>query len=426
MLRFVAAFAIFFTTIASARAQLKAEPGDWPAWRGPNRDGLSTETGLAHMWPKEGPKLLWKVNGMGDGYSTPSVAAGKIFLLGAKGEGKGKNEFLMALDQKDGKLLWETKVGQTAGGYPGPRSTPTVDGDRIYAISSSGPLVCVERDTGAIVWQKNLKTDFGGRSGGWAYAESPLIDGDRLICTPGGDQSTIVCLKKADGSLVWNGPIMLPGGGGKKGGNYATAGYSSVIIGNVDGVKQYIQFLSGGVVGVSADKGQFLWNYDHPANKTANISTPLFHDNAVLAASAYGTGGGLAKIGKGSDNNFEAKEAYFLPDLQNHHGGMIRVGDHVYGTGSGALYCIDWKTGNVAWKNKGVGKGSICYADGMIIHRSESGPVGLVQANPKEYVELGRFDQPDRSKERAWAHPIIAGGKLYLRDQDVLLCYDAK
>jgi outer membrane protein assembly factor BamB len=291
-----------------------------------------------------------------------------------------------------------------------------VDGEVIYALSSDGNLVCADVKKGAVKWKKNFRKDFDGASGGWAYTESPLVDGDRLICTPGGSKATIVALNKKDGEPVWKAQV--------KGIN-STAGYSSAIVATVGGVRQYVQFLHGGVVGVSAKDGKELWHYKAPANGTANCSTPLFGNDCVFAASSYGVGGGLAKITKDGEK-FTAKEEYFVKELRNHHGGMVLVNGYVYGTGDGSLLCVNFKTGKIAWNKRSVGKGSVVYADGHIYLRSEGGPVALVEANPKGFKETGRFDQPERSRQSAWAHPVIAGGKLYLRDWDKLFCYDVK
>ena len=411
---------------APLAAQLPDRPGDWPAWRGPNRDGLSKESGLLTEWPKDGPKLLWKIEGLGDGFSTPSVADDRIFLMGTKGsgdaKGKGKDEYLIALKESDGARLWETAVGKMAGGNPGPRSTPTVDGDRIYVMSSDGKLLCADAATGKPHWKKDLRAELGGKSGGWAYTESPLIDGDLVICTPGGERATLAALDKRTGAIRWLGPVVALEAEKRP---YHTAGYSSVIAANIHGMRQYVQFLSGGVVGLEAKTGKLLWHYDKPANSTANISTPLWHGNRVFAASAYSTGGGQVEIVKKGDE-FEAVEKYFLKNMQNHHGGMILLDGHLYGSGGKELLCVDWLSGEIAWKDRSVGKGSIAYADGHFYVRSENGPVALVEATPKAYRETGRFEQPDRSDKKAWAHPVVAGGRLYLRDWDILLCYDVK
>src|SRR5262245_59216974 len=402
----------------SAYCQLKAVPGDWPAWRGPDRTGLSAETGLLKQWPKDGPQLLWKITGLGDGFSTPSVASGRLYLMGTK----DKTEMLRVLDARDGKEAWAIEVGSMVGGHPGPRCTPTIDGDVVYALSSDGKLICADRADGTVRWRKDFKKDFGGKVGGWAYSESPLIDGDVLICTPGGDTATIAALNKKTGDPIWKAAVQ---GLKVKKRAYSTAGYSSVIVAEVAGMKQYIQFLDGGVVGVSAKDGSLLWHYDEPANGTANCSTPLYKDGAVFAASAYGTGGGKVRLTREGDK-FQATQEYFVKPLQNHHGGMLLIGDHIYGTGGNTLMCVDFKTGKIVWQERSVGKGSVAFADGHLYVRSEKGPVALVEATPAGYKEKGRFDQPDRSAKEAWAHPVIAGGRLYLRDWDILLCYSIK
>jgi outer membrane protein assembly factor BamB len=395
---------------AAARAQLDAGPGDWPGWRGPNRTGVSTETGLLKEWPKGGPPLVWKATGLGNGYSTPAIYKGRIYLLG----GKSGGESVICLDARDGKEIWSTKIGPVAkAGYAGPRSTPTVDGDRLYALGSDGDLACLETESGKVQWAKNFAKDFDGARGNWAYAESPLIDGDLLICTPGGKKATIVALNKKGGDEVWRTVAS------------DKAGYASPIVAEAGGVKQYVTFLSGGVVGVSAKDGKELWRYRGTANGTANIPTPIFHDGQVFSASGYNAGGGLVQLTADGDK-VSAKEVYFSKDLRNHHGGFVRVGDYVYGTNYDVLLCVNFKTGEKKWSERCVGKGSTAAADGMLFVRGEKGPVALVEATPDGYKEKGRFDQPDRSSASAWAHPVVAGGRLYLRDQDVLLCYDVK
>jgi outer membrane protein assembly factor BamB len=405
---------------------VSARAADWPQWRGPDRTGLSKETGLLKAWPKGGPALAWKVTGTGGGFSTPSVSGGKIYLMGSKGQpdGRGKGSYpesVICLDEKDGKELWATEVGTTQGGYPGPRSTPTIDDGLAYAISSNGVLACLDAASGSVVWKKNLPKEFGGKAGGWAYTESPLIDGDRVVCTPGGEKHTLVGLDKKTGKQLWSASVT---GVEAKRGKFNTAGYSSVIVANSGGVKQYIQFLHGGVVGLDAKDGTFLWHYDQPANGTANCSTPLFQDDSVFAASAYSTGGGRAKLVK-DGNGFKAEEAYFVKKMQNHHGGMVLLDGRVYGTGGRALLCLDFADGNEAGSANSAGKGSVTYADGHLYHRGEDGTVCLVEATPA-LKEKGRFKQPDRSGQPAWAHPVVVNGKLYLRDWDALYCYDVK
>jgi outer membrane protein assembly factor BamB len=410
--------ALLLGALPPLAAQLPSAPGDWPGFRGPDRNGVSAETGLLQEWPGGGPKLLWKTTGLGAGFSTPSVAAGRVYLLGAR----GKTELLLALDAQGGRKLWETPVGRMVGGHPGPRSTPTVDGDRVYVLGSDGRLVCAAAATGEVRWHKDLKADFGGRCGSWAYAESPLVDGGAVVCTPGGDRATLVALDKKTGAEVWRAAVQSPGNARRA---YNTAAYASAVAADVDGERQYIQFLAGGVVGIAARTGTVRWHFDRPANRTANCSTVLFRDNSVFAASAYGAGAARARISRDGDR-FRAEELYAVRALQNQHGGMVLVGDHVYGTGTGSLLCVDFKTGKVVWQARSVGKGSVTHADGRLYVRGEDGPVALVEASPGGYRERGRFAQPGRGSQRAWPYPVVAGGRLYLRDWDVLLCYDIK
>jgi outer membrane protein assembly factor BamB len=399
-----------------------AKPFDWPQWQGPDRTAVSKETGLLKEWPKGGPPLAWKAQGLGGGYSTPSVAAGRVFGMSHR----GRDEVVWALAEQDGKELWATSLGRAypqskPQGKEGPACTPTVDGDLVYALGLGGDLVCLKVADGKIVWRKSLTADFGGSVPMWSYRESPLIDGDRLIVSPGGRQATLVALDKKTAAVIWK--AQVPGGDG--------AAYASAIAIDCDGQRQYVQFLRGGVVGVAAEDGKFLWRYDHPASRTGiNCATPLYHDGLVFAASAYGTGGGLAKLSKDDRGGVKAEEVYFTKYMQNHHGCMILRDGYLYGASGGNeggwLYCLDFKTGKLMWDERKVPKGSVALADGRLYYRTEDGPTILIEPSPKGYVERGRFEQPDRSRLKAWPHPVLANGKLYLRDQDVLLCYDVK
>jgi outer membrane protein assembly factor BamB len=410
---------------AADKTKIRSGDYDWPQWQGPDRTAISREKGLLQEWPKGGPKQVWKATGLGENYCTPTVAAGRIFVMGnreagAQTDNKGKkvkNEYVIALDEKDGKEVWATLIGPergNGGGYRGPRCSPTVDGSLIYALGLNGDLLCMDFENGEIRWRKDLRKDFQGAGGGWGYCESPLIDGDKVICTPGGKTATLVALDKRTGDVIWKG--VVPKGDG--------AAYASTIKATVDGKTQYIQFLSGGVVGLSED-GKFLWRYDHPHNGTANCSTAVYSDGHVFGASGYGTGGGLAKLIKDRDK-YEAKEVYFTKKMVNHHGGMVLVDGYLYGSNEGELVCLDYKTGKVQWaQGREPGKGSIACADGRLYYRNEGGPVYLIEVNPSKYVECGRFSPP-RSGAPAWPHPVIANGKLYIQDQDMLLCYDIK
>ena len=394
---------------------------DWPQWRGPDRSGVSKETGLLKEWPKGGPPLAWKTAGLGTGFATPSISNGRVYLLGGRKD--NTEEYLIALNEKDGKEIWSTKIGRVGANrgqqYPAPRSTPAADGDRIYALSSDGDLVCVEAADGKLIWHKHLEKDFGGRRGNWAYAESPLIDGDVLVCTPGGSKATMVALNKKTGDVIWTASV--PEGN--------EAAYSSIVMAQAGGTKQYVNFLSGSLVGISAKDGKLLWSYPKTANRIANIPTPLSGDGYVFSASGGGRGGGgggliqLVPEGQG----IVPKEVFFSDRLGSHIGGFIRVGDYLYGTDNTQLKCVDYKTGEVKWQDRSVGKGSLTAAEGLLYVRGERGAVALVEATPAGYRERGRFDQPDRNPQYpAWPYPVIANGKLYLRDYDILLCYDIK
>ena len=402
------------TGAATSENAFRPSPNDWPQWQGPNRTTISREKGLLKEWPKDGPKLAWKVNNLGGGYSTPSVAAGRIFGMSYR-EG---NEVVWALDEQDGHELWSTKIAKAThnvGYSDGPRCTPTADGDRTYALGVGGDIVCLDTATGKEIWHKHLVKDFDGGVPGWGYCESPLVDGDKLIVTPGGRKATLVALDKKTGDTVWK--AQVPEGDG--------AQYSSAIVADLDGQRQYVQFLSGGVVGVAAADGKFLWRYNRPANGTANCSTPIYSDSRVFAASGYGKGGGLVTLTRDGDGT-KATQDYDTRDMVNQHGGMVLLDGCLYGSNEGELVCLEFKTGKVMWHEHRPGKGSIAYADGRLYYRDEGGRIVLVEANSEKYVEKGRFNQPDRSGNSAWPHPVIANGKLFIRDQEALLCYDVK
>lgn len=397
---------------------------DWPQWQGPNRDGKSADTGLLKEWPKEGPALAWKIKGLGGGYSAPAVAAGRIFGMG----NRGADEVVWALSEKDGKELWATRLGpafkQVAPqGKEGPGCTPTVDGERLYVEGLAGDVTCLQAQDGKIVWQRSLQKDFGGSLPSWSFRESPLVDGDKVICTPGGPDATLVALDKLTGKTLWKSQV--PGN--------PKASYASAIALDFEGQRQYVQFTARTVVGVAASDGKFLWKYDQPANGMGiNCSTPLYQEGKVFAASAYGKGGGLVKLSKDANGGIKAEEVYFSKKMQNHHGGMIVLDGCLYGANGGneggSLVCLDFQTGNVLWdgRDKGVSKGALALADGRLYYRLENGTMLLIEPSAKQYLERGRFEQPDRTKQPAWTHPVIANGKLYLRDQDVLLCYAVK
>ena len=384
--------------------------GDWPQWRGPNRDGVSTEKGLLDKWPEGGPELVWKAKGLGVGFSSVSVRDGMIYTMG---DGK-ESSHVFCLDAKNGKILWTSKgVGKTGGNYKGTRCTPTLDGDRLYALGQFGDLVCLEASNGAEVWRRSLTEDFGGRSGGWNYTESPLVDGDKVMVTPGGKKGAVVALGTKNGKLAWQSKDFTDG-----------AQYSSLIARDFGGRRQYIQLTGASVVGLDAKTGETLWRASRKGS-TATVSTPVFHQGHLFVSSAYGVGCNGFKVTR-NKAGFSAKQIYANKSISNHHGGCIRVGDYVYGSSRSTLACLELKTGKEMWRKRSAGKGSIVVVDGKIILRAESGPIALVELNPKAYKEISRFDQPDRSRAKAWPHPVVSNGILYIRDQGILLAHDLR
>lgn len=399
--------------LTAALAAAPSQSGDWPQWRGPQRDAISRETGLLGKWPADGPRLAWKADGLGEGYAAVSIAGGHIYTMG---EDKNSS-YIRALDTKNGKIIWSAKVGQPSapGGYAGPRCTPTVDGDRVYALGQSGDLVCVNATDGKEIWRKNLEKDFKGKMmSGWGYSESPLVDGDKLVCTPGGPDGTILALDKNNGKTIWRSKDYTD-----------TAAYSSIIIAEIGGKRTYIQLTGDSVAGVDAEDGKLLWRAAR-SGPTAVIPTPVYADNHVFVTSGYNAGGDLFKITPGGGGKFTTEKVYHTNDLGVHVGGVVLVEGHLYGVNNNFLACLDFLTGKLKWKQRRAGKGAVTYADGKLYVRDDATPgaISLVEANPSKYVELGNFEQPDGSGKNTWPPVVVAGGRMYLRDQDVLLCYD--
>ena len=409
---------------------LKAE--DWLQWRGPERANLSSETGLYTQWGEDGPPLAWMAEGLGAGYASVTVQGDRIYTTGNFPD----SQSALALDAKDGKIVWKTAITQGAPkhGYEGSRTTPTIDGDRLYMVSSDGRIVCLNRDTGTEVWSRKF-ADWGGKMmSGWGYSESPLVDGDWVLCTPGGKEGMVVALDKISGKQVW--AAKLPDYGDEEGingkGIRDGAGYASVVISNAAGVKQYIQLVGRGLIGIRASDGKLLWRYARVSNGTANIPTALVDGDFVFTSTAYNTGSACLKL-VAEGNGVSAKEVYWLDSkqFQNKHGGMTLVDGYIYaghGNGSGLPICVNMKTGEIAWgpeRSAGKGETSLIYADGRIIMRRQDGVVILLEATPQEYREVGTFE-PAYQEGKTWAHPTIANGNLYLREQGKLMCYKLK
>lgn len=397
----------FLLLIGAGSAVIRSAPEEWPQWRGPGRDGVSKETGLLKQWPAGGPPLAWRGAGAGEGYSSFAVADGRLFTLGAR----GNTEYVVAFDTASGKRLWEAANGRRFSNDrgDGPRGTPTVDAGRVYAYGSSGDLSVFDAASGKVVWTQNLLQKYGGSNIRWGLSESPLVLSDRILVTPGGSGAAIVALRKTDGSLIWKSQSDEPG-------------YSSALLHTIGSIRQAILFTGERALGVDVNDGRLLWSYDRVANRVANIATPIARGNKVFLSSDYGTGAALLAL-TADGNQVRASEVYFTRDMRNHHASSVLVGDHLYGFSSSILTAMQFETGTVAWRDRSVGKGSLVFADGRLYLYSENGVVGLAEANPEKYVEHGRF-QLKTGRQPTWSHPVVSGGKLFLRDQDTLYAYN--
>lgn len=399
-----------------------ASAGDWPQWRGPQRNGATIETGLLATWPEGGPPLRWQRTDLGFGYGAPAVVGERLYLLA---NADLDNESVLALAIADGRTLWSTRLGRVGNpkqnpNFPAARSTPTVDGEMLFALGSDGDLACLDAVTGQVRWRKQLRTDFGGKPGAWAYAESPLVDGDTLVVTPGGAEATLVALNKHNGEVRWR--AALP--------EADEAAYASSIAVDLGGVRQYVQLLQKGLVGLEAQTGRLLWRFSKPVSRyNANIPTPLAGADLIYTASA-GTGGGTVRLRRTGDE-VTIEELYFEAKLPTAIGGSVLVGPHLYGTTAQALLCVEFATGRIVWEERALGAAALCFAGGRLYLHGENGQVALVEPSPEGYRERGRFSPPDRPKrrspmEKSWAHPVVAHGHLYLRDHGSLWCYDVR
>lgn len=388
---------------------------DWPSWRGENRTGVTMEKGLLQDWPKGGPKKLWTVNNAGLGYSGFTVQAGSLYTMGAF----EKKEMLLAYNSSSGKKLWEVHVGEllTNGWGDGPRMSPTISNGKIYALGAKGNLVCVLAKDGKLIWKKSLVEDLGGKVPGWGYTESVLVDQGKVICTPGGKEGTLAALDANSGRTIWRTKSFTDG-----------AQYSSPISILHQGKQQYVQLVMKNIVGIDPRNGSVLWKSTWPG-KVAVIPTPIFSDGHVYVTSGYGVGCKLVKLGNNYPTNIYENKV-----MKNHHGGVIKVGEHLYGYSDGVGWaCQDFKTGELIWnEKKALGKGPIAYADNRLYCQGEGdGRLILVEASPTGWKTHGEFIISPQTKKRnpkgrIWTHPVISDGKLYLRDQEYILCYDIK
>lgn len=398
-------------TVLSFSAATSA-PADWPGFRNASRDNKSPDTNLAERWPEDGPARRWTATGLGEGYSSVSVVGNRIYTMG----NVDGAEHILALDRATGDIVWKTRNGNEYhdGTGNGPRGTPTVSNGRVYALGGNGDLTCADAETGNVFWKTNILEQFDGSNIVWGISESVLVDEGKVICTPGGSRGSVVALNAETGRPVWVSRIP----------ENPQAGYASPVIAQVGRVKQYVVFTSKGIAGIRASDGRPMWGQNKSSNSTANCATPLVVGDQIFSSSDYGTGAELVQLSS-RGNMTAARPVYHTREMKNHHGGMVHLDGFVYGSNSSLLSCVELRTGRATWKQRGM-KGSVVYADGKILFRNESGEVVWFRANPRQFEQLGRFRQPDRSKRPAWAHPVILDGTLYLRDMDKLLTYDLR
>jgi outer membrane protein assembly factor BamB len=406
--------AILATVALAGVASLDAQGpagGDWPQWRGPDRSGRSTDTGLLPQWPAGGPPALWTTSNLGGGYGSIAVSGDRIYVQGMQ----NRQSVVSALNRTDGKILWTKTIGSSGENDrgSGPRGTPTVDADRLYVLTENGDLACLRTLNGTVVWQRNILRDFNGRNIPWLISESPLVDGNAVIVTPGGRGAGVAALDKMTGSTIWTTKELSD-----------EAGYASPIVADVQGVRTVMTLTASAGVGVRRSDGKLMWRYTRVANGTANIATPIYSDNKVFYTSDYGTGGVLLGL-QAQAGEVRAQEVYFTREMQNHHGGVVLVDGYLYGFDNLILTCLEFATGKTMWRHRSVGKGSLAYADGRLYLFSEDNVVGLAEATPTAYRETGRFQVRDQGWP-SWAHPVVSGGRLYIRNQGTLTSYDIR
>jgi outer membrane protein assembly factor BamB len=386
------------------------DAADWPQWQGPERTRISRETGLLKQWPAGGPPVAWTAKGLGAGFGSTAVVGDRVFVQGTR----GPSSVVIALNRTTGKEVWSKALGLsgTNDRGPGPRSTPTVDGNRLYVLTENGDLACLETD-GSMVWQRNILQEFGGSQLRWLISESPLVDGPHVVVSPGGPAAGMVKLDKMTGKTIWTAKELSD-----------PAGYSSIVAADVQGVRTYLTFTASAGVGVRASDGKLMFRYPAAANRVANIATPVFAGDKVFFTSAYGTGAGLVQL-SAQNGAVTSKEVYFTREMRNHHGGVVLVDGYVYGFSDAILTCLELGSGKVMWRDRSVGKGTVTVADGRLYLLGENNTVGLADASPSGYQERGRFEIPD-SGLPSWTHPAVSNGRLYVRNQDTLLVYDIK
>lgn len=399
---------------------------DWPVFHGPKGDNISTETGLLNSWPKDGPTLLWQAKDIGNtefpGYSSVTIADGIAYTTGnvkQNDNDKAVNSVVFALDTKTGKELWKYDNGPGwTGHYPGDRSTPTVDDGRVYAFSSRGMLVCLDAKTGKEFWKRDLIKEYEATLPVWAYAESPVVDGDKLVCWPGGKKASVVALNKKTGETLWETP-----------GFDSVSGYATMAVFEHGGLRAYANMNQHGLLIVRADNGKRLLFYEHKTAYDVNATMPYYKDGKILISSGYGSGTELLELSVDGDKA-SIKQIWQEKKLDNQHGGLIVHNGYIYGSSHhykrGVWLCLKWEDGSIAWENRGVGQGGVAFADGMLycLGEAEDGKLALVKATPEKYEETGRFNLPEEGAGKFWAHPVVSDKKLYIRHAASIYCFD--
>lgn len=381
--------------------------GDWPQFGGPTANFIAPDTGINKDWKTKPPKELWRINLTDDGYAGPAVAAGKMFII----DHEGAQDVVRAVDIATGKDAWTFKYDDaTKSNYGFARSTPAFDNGKIYTFSRTGNLHCLDAAKGTSLWSRNVRADFRGKAGGWDYAASPVIDGEKLIVCPGGDGASVVALDKNTGKDIW------------KGGGNDKAGYATPVIATLGGKKQYIIFAGSSVYGADAASGAQLWQFPWKTGYDVNAAMPIVMGNNVFITSNYDHGCALVSVGAGG-----ASQAYTTKDMQSHFSTPVLFNGRIYGTASNKseeLVCIDPQSGKALWRQPGFEKGGVVAADGVIIALGgKTGDCVMAALKPDAYQELGRIKPLGG---QSWTAPILADKKLYVRNKQALVCLDLK
>jgi outer membrane protein assembly factor BamB len=401
--------------LCASGSLLAADSPFWPRFHGPKGDNISTDTGLLKAWPEEGPELAWTGESIGHGYAGVTMADGQIYTDGNIDE----MTVITAMDM-GGRIVWQRENGKAwTASREGSRGTPTVDGDHVYHESPLGDVVCLDAKTGKRVWGLNILDEFGSRHPRWALAESLLIDGDHVICCPCGEEVSVVALDKRTGRTVW-----------KARGTGDLAGYASPTLAECGGLRLIFAMTAKALIAVNADTGELLFQFENPTEHDVNALMPLYHDGRVFISSGYGTTGStLVKLSVDGDR-VTPEKVWNSRELDNHHGGVILLDGYLYGAAHDfnrqKWICLDWKTGELQYAERGVGKGSLTCADGMLYTLSENRNVGLVKPTPDGHELVSEFRTPDGPEGPTWAHPVVCGGRLYIRHSDKLYAYNVR